>query len=158
MCVRRLWFWCSSPRLSLVWLPSWQHLKVPISCEIVLMAALNYWVLLSRPLLTSPSPLLCHKLIEKPERERERDLSHWAQLFPRNSNWIPAASRPNQWSLCARLSEFLSPLDTALSVPCNPGPTIDSLTCYGSLWTVSTQRLLLPKLKRFTADLCLQYG
>lgn len=35
------------------------------------------------------------------EGERERDLSHWAQLFPRNSNWIPAAIQPNQWSLCA---------------------------------------------------------
>lgn len=91
-------------------------------------------------------------------RERERDLSHWAQLFPRNSNWIPAASQPNQWSLCARLSEFLSTLNTALSVPCHPGPTIVSLPCYGTLWTASAPWPLQQNLNGFPAHLCLQYG
>lgn len=64
---------------------------------------------------------ICSKLYEKKE-EREIDLSHCAQLFPRNSNRIPTETRPNQCSLCAHLLDFPSPLDTALSVPCNPGP------------------------------------
>lgn len=50
------------------------------------------------------------------------DPSDCAQLFQRNSKRIPAETRPNQWSLCAHLLDFLLPLDTALSVPGNPGP------------------------------------
>lgn len=64
---------------------------------------------------------ICTKLYEKKE-ERGIDPSHCAQLFPRNSNRIPTETRPNQCSLCAHLLDFPSPLDTALSVPCNPGP------------------------------------
>lgn len=64
---------------------------------------------------------ICSKLYEKKE-ERGIDPSHCAQLFPRNSNRIPTETRPNQCSLCAHLLDFPSPLDTALSVPCNPGP------------------------------------
>lgn len=40
--------------------------------------------------------------------QEDWELSDWVQLFPRNPNWIPAATRPSQCSLCARLSDFLS--------------------------------------------------
>lgn len=72
---------------------------------------------------------ICSKLYEKKE-ERGIDPSDCAQLFPRNSNRIPTETRPNQCSLCAHLLDFPSPLDTALSVPCNPGPaSASSVDC-----------------------------
>lgn len=64
---------------------------------------------------------ICSKLYEK-EEERGIDPSRCAQLFQRNSRRIPTETGPNQWSLCAHLLDFLLPVDTALSVPCNPGP------------------------------------
>lgn len=59
-------------------------------------------------------------------------------------------------SLCARLSDFLSPLDTAFSVPCNPGPTVASSACYGTLWTASAPWPLQPNHNGFTARFCLR--
>lgn len=139
---------CSLPCISLVLLPRWQNcngaylmLDWNNACTESLRAACEGFVDVSISSVTNPL-----------RRERGR-----VQLFPRNSNWIPAASQPNQWSLCARWSEFHSPLHTALSVPCNPGPAIVSLPCYETLWTASSQWPLQPNL-HFTVHLCLQGG
>lgn len=81
------------------------HGNSTISCLI----EITYWGLLGRPLLTSQSNL-CRQILMEKRSMRERDLSHWAQLFPRNSNWIPAASR----------AKPMVPLSPSIGVPLSP--------------------------------------
>lgn len=154
---------CSLPCIWLVLLPHWQHcngaylmLDWNNACTESLRAVCEGFV------DVSISSSLSKTHWEEGERGRE------ICLIERNSSHgtpteFPLRLRPNQWSLCAHLSEFLSPLDTTLSVPCNPGPTITSLSCFGTLWDPMTtsakfQQGSLPTSVYSMANLMGRYG